>query len=196
MAYYGSKAYSLFRWNHISMFWVTICKKVRAMLSDRCRLSCLSVTLVYCGQTVRWLKNKLGMEVGLGPGHIMLHKDPAPPGKGNSSPPLFDLCLLWPNGCPSQLLLNSCYITEKLTWPLKIKWKQHIKKWLKIPTRRRKISKSVEKVRRDRRPTLCGWQVKLCDPSLTRAIPERLGDELLIIKCCTNRHFTHFTPIP
>jgi len=34
-------------------FWATICKTVRPMLSDRCLsvcLSCLPVTLVYCGQ--------------------------------------------------------------------------------------------------------------------------------------------------
>ena len=24
---------------------------------------------------------------------------------------------------------------------------------------------------------MCGWQVKLCDPSITRAIPERFRDE-------------------
>ena len=41
------------------IFWTTACKTVRPMLSDRCLsvclsvcLSCLSVTLVYCGQTV------------------------------------------------------------------------------------------------------------------------------------------------
>jgi len=39
----------------------------------------LSVTLVYCGQTVGWMKMKLGMQVGLGPGHIALDGDPAPP---------------------------------------------------------------------------------------------------------------------
>jgi len=44
------------------------------MLSDRC-LSCLSVTLVYCGQTVRRIKMKLGMRVGLSPGHIVLDGD-------------------------------------------------------------------------------------------------------------------------
>jgi len=48
------------------------------MLSDR-YLSCLSVTLVYCGQTVGWIKMKLGMEVGLGPGNVVLDGDPAPP---------------------------------------------------------------------------------------------------------------------
>jgi len=31
--------------------------------------------------------------------------------------------------------------------------------------------------------------VKLCDPSLTRAIPERLRDEQLIIKRYTNTYF-------
>jgi len=40
--------------------------------------SVLSVTLVYCGQTVGWIKVKLGMEVGLGPGPIALDGDPAP----------------------------------------------------------------------------------------------------------------------
>jgi len=35
----------------------------------------------------------------------------------------------------------------------------------------------------------CGWQVKLGDPSLTLAIPERLGGELLMIKRYTNRYF-------
>ena len=38
-------------------------------------LSCLSVlseTLVYCGQTVGWIKMKLGMQASLGPGHSLL----------------------------------------------------------------------------------------------------------------------------
>ena len=34
-------------------------------------LSALSVTLVYCVQTVGWINMKLGMEVGLGPGHVL-----------------------------------------------------------------------------------------------------------------------------
>ena len=38
---------------------------------------------VYCGQTAGWIKMALGMEVGLGPGHIVLGGDPAPlPQKG------------------------------------------------------------------------------------------------------------------
>ena len=42
-------------------------------------LSCLSATLIYCGQMLRWIKMKLSMEVGLGLGHIVLDGDPAPP---------------------------------------------------------------------------------------------------------------------
>jgi len=38
---------------------------------------------VYCGQTVGRIKMKLGTEVSLGPGHIVLDGDPAPP-KGHS----------------------------------------------------------------------------------------------------------------
>jgi len=55
-------------------FWATVYKTVCSMLSIRC-LSCpvLScVTLVYCDRTVWWSKMKLRMQVGLGPGHIVL----------------------------------------------------------------------------------------------------------------------------
>jgi len=61
-------------------FWATVCKTVRPMLSDRC-LSVLSwVTFVHCGQMVGQIKMKLGMQAGLGPGHIVLglDGDPAP----------------------------------------------------------------------------------------------------------------------
>ena len=61
-------------------------------------LSVLSVTLVYCGQSVGQIKMKLGTQVGLGPGHNVLGGDPAPfPPKGHS-PPIFGPYLLRPNG--------------------------------------------------------------------------------------------------
>ena len=42
---------------------------------------------------------KLGMEVGLGPGHIVLDGDPGlPPPKGHNTPSIFGPHLLWPNG--------------------------------------------------------------------------------------------------
>jgi len=40
------------------------------------------------------MKTPLGTEVDLGPGHIVLDVDPAPPRMRNSSPPLFGP--LWP----------------------------------------------------------------------------------------------------
>ena len=96
-------------------FWATVSKTVhrlRPMLSDRC-LSCLYVglTLVCYGQTVGRIIMKLGVEVGLGPGRIVLDGDPASSKKG-TQPPIFGPCLLRPNGHPSQLLLNSCVLTS------------------------------------------------------------------------------------
>jgi len=43
---------------------------------------------VCCGQMARWIKMPLGAKVGLGPGHVVLHGDPAPPKKG-AQPPNF-----------------------------------------------------------------------------------------------------------
>jgi len=39
----------------------------------------------------------LGMEVGLGPSHIVLDGDPAPLPKRGQLPPIFGQCPLWPN---------------------------------------------------------------------------------------------------
>jgi len=41
---------------------------------------------VYCGQTPGWINMALGMEVGLGRGHIVLEGDPAPPIKVGTAP--------------------------------------------------------------------------------------------------------------
>jgi len=52
--------------------------------------------LEYCGQTVGWIKMPLGMEVGLGPGHIVLDGDwgPSSPPPNRHSQPIFGPCLL------------------------------------------------------------------------------------------------------
>jgi len=83
-------------------FWATVCETFCRMLSDCCPV--LSVMLVYCGQTVGWIKMKLGMQVGLGPGHVVLDGYPAsPPSKGHSPPIfIFGPYLLWPNGWMDQ----------------------------------------------------------------------------------------------
>ena len=76
-------------------------------------LSCLSVTLVYCGQTVRWIKMKLDVKAGLGPAHIVLDGvliKFLTPAKG-AQQPLFLAHVYCDYGRPSQLLLSSC-----LTW--------------------------------------------------------------------------------
>jgi len=82
------------------------------MLSDHC-LSvsispvCLSVTFVHCGQTVGRINIKLGMQVGLSPGHIVLDEDPAaPPPKGHSPSP---------NLRPISVMAN-CWMDQDATW--------------------------------------------------------------------------------
>jgi len=66
-------------------------------------LSVLSVTLMYCGQTVGCMKLPLGMEVGLSPGDICVRWGPSPPlRKRTQQPQLFGPCPLWPNGCMDQ----------------------------------------------------------------------------------------------
>ena len=41
---------------------------------------------VCCGQTAGWIKMPLGTKVGLGPGRVVLHEDPAPPPKRGTAP--------------------------------------------------------------------------------------------------------------
>jgi len=69
------------------------------MLWDRCLSvclsDCLSVTLVYCGQTVEWITMKLDVEEGLDLGHTPLNGDPAPLiQKGHSPPLLVHVCCI------------------------------------------------------------------------------------------------------
>jgi len=56
-------------------------------------LSVLSVALVYCGQMVGWIGMPLDTKVGLGPGHIVLDDDPAPPPQKKGHSPIFGPCL-------------------------------------------------------------------------------------------------------
>jgi len=45
-----------------------------------------------------WTKMPLGMEVGLGPGVLVLDGDPAPTPQNEAEPLIFGPLLLWPNG--------------------------------------------------------------------------------------------------
>jgi len=53
----------------------------------------------HCGRTAGWINMALGMEVGLGPVHIVLDGDTSPsPKQGVELPQIFGPYLLWPNG--------------------------------------------------------------------------------------------------
>ena len=77
-----------------------ICYQTVVCLSVLSRPVGLSVTLMYYGQTVGWTQMKLGMQVGHGPGHIVLDGDPALPlpKRGTAAPPIFGPRILWLNG--------------------------------------------------------------------------------------------------
>jgi len=84
---------------HVHSVFGRLLQVVRSVLWDHCCVCpvCLSVTLVYCGHMVRWIRIPLGTEVGLSPRDIVLDGKPnSPHGKGHSSPPLFSPCLFRP----------------------------------------------------------------------------------------------------
>jgi len=93
-------------------FWAAFIKRFalsyRTVVLTVClSVAVLSVTLVYCGQTVGRIKMKLGKQVGPGPGHTVLEGDPAQPRKGVQQPQRSKFtgegpCLLWPNGWMDQ----------------------------------------------------------------------------------------------
>ena len=108
-----------------SFYWATVCKTVRPMLSVRCLSVCpvclLSVTFVHCGQTVGRIKTKLGMQVGLGPGRIVLDGDPVPPPKeAQPSAPNFRTISVAAKWCMDQDV-NWCGARPRPR-PLCVKW--------------------------------------------------------------------------
>ena len=77
-------------------------------------LSRLSVMLVYCGQTVEWIKMPLGTEVDLDPGHTVLDGGPSSPnGNGHTGTtastfrPLSIVAKRPPISATAKLLLHS-----------------------------------------------------------------------------------------
>jgi len=73
--------WALVQSDYTRRFWATV---RFPMLSVHCLSVCLSVTLVYCGQTFGWIKTKPGMQVGLGPGHTVRWGPTSRPLKGHS----------------------------------------------------------------------------------------------------------------
>ena len=66
--------------NNMPDFWATVCKTVHPMLSDRC----LSVLSCLWRWSVEWIKMPLGVDVGLGPGHVVLDGDLVSPKRGTA----------------------------------------------------------------------------------------------------------------
>jgi len=78
-------------------------------------MSVLSATVVYCGQTVGWIKMPLGMAVGLGPGHSVLDGDPDPPKRGTEAPTFRPTSIVTkrsPISATAELLLKQKLITN------------------------------------------------------------------------------------
>ena len=69
-------------------------------------LSIMSVTLVYSGQTVGWIKIKLVMGVGLGSGDNVLDGDPSPPPQTGTAP----------NFRPISVVAKRLDIDQDATW--------------------------------------------------------------------------------
>ena len=84
-------------------FCASVCKTVRPMLSDRCPVS-LSVCLSCLRRALwpnGWTDQDETWHAGLGPGHIVLDRDPAPPPQRGTAAN-FRPILLQPNGCMDQ----------------------------------------------------------------------------------------------
>jgi len=87
---------------HISVFGrpfvkpFAICYQI--VVSPVCLSVWLSVSLVYCCQTLRWIKMKLGMRYRTRPWPHCIRRGPRSPCRKRLQPPIFGPYLLWPNG--------------------------------------------------------------------------------------------------
>ena len=101
-------------------FWATVCETVRHVLSDRC-LSVLSVTLVYCGQTVGWIKMKLATQVCLGPRQIVLDGTQLPLPQSGRGSPIFSPYIMakWLDGLRCHLV---AYVGRPRPRQLCVRW--------------------------------------------------------------------------
>jgi len=86
---------------YIDSFWATVCKTVRPVLLDRCPV-CLSVTMVYSGQTVGWIKMPLVWREASVQETLCWMGTQLPSPKGGQSLPIFSPCPVWPNGWMDQ----------------------------------------------------------------------------------------------
>jgi len=71
-----------------------LCYQTAVCLSVCSVLSVLSVTLMYCNQSVGCIKMKLGMQVGLDPGHTLFQMGTAPPPSKGSTPNFWPMSIV------------------------------------------------------------------------------------------------------
>jgi len=92
---------------HHSIFGQPFVKRFALCYQTVVCLSCpVCLTFVYCGQTVGWIQMKLGMQVGLGPGYIVLDGDPAPPLQRGTAPNFRHISVMakWSDGLRCHLV--------------------------------------------------------------------------------------------
>jgi len=74
----------------------------------------------YCGQTAGWIKMELGIEVGLGPGHIVLDGDPAPPPQKGGTAPNFQPMPIVVKRSPISAAAEHLYCKPTYSWRFRI----------------------------------------------------------------------------
>jgi len=115
------------------IFWATVCKTIRPKLSDRCPVVCPVYDI-----GVLWPNGWMDLadetlHTGICLGHIVLDGDPAPHGRGHSTPTsqiygagfacvrlICCPCLLWPNGWMDQN--ETWHRGRPRPWPHCIRW--------------------------------------------------------------------------
>ena len=92
---------------HAGMPWPWLhCVRWEPTLPSPKGLSPQFLARVRCGQMAGWIKMPLGVEVGLGPGHIVLDGDPAPQPPKRGTAPNF-----WPTSIVAKQLDESrCHL--------------------------------------------------------------------------------------
>ena len=117
------------------------------MLSKFCLsvLSCLPATLVYCGQTVGCIKMKLGMQVGLGPGHIVLDGAQLSPLERGTAAPSLRTMFIVAKGSPisatAELLLYNRKINVNFEEKIKTTYKEVTKFQLVVKNLKSELKK-------------------------------------------------------
>jgi len=105
-------------------FWPTVCKTVRPILSHRCLSVCPVLSMSVClwrwcivAKTVGWIKMKLGIQVGLGTGHILLDGDTAlPTERGTAAPHLRNLRTQTRPYKPRPMSMPNRWMDQDATW--------------------------------------------------------------------------------